>query len=65
LKTLSYAAEAIKSDFDPPSWIDPPFLANLTKDVLESHRWSKLKLMHGYAILFSVAILNMTKNFSI
>jgi hypothetical protein len=27
----NFQSYAKKSDFDPPFWIDPPFLANLTK----------------------------------
>jgi hypothetical protein len=32
---------AEKSDFNPPSWIDPQFLGNLTRCIFESCFWLK------------------------
>jgi hypothetical protein len=41
-KSQSYVE---KSDFDPPSWIDPLFLANLPKYNFESRCWLRYQLI--------------------
>jgi hypothetical protein len=43
LKTLQ--SYALKSDFNPPSWIDPPFSPNLSKYAFKSCCWSKHKFI--------------------
>jgi hypothetical protein len=62
-----------KSDFEPPSWIDPPFLAILTIYEFGSRCWSKYKLIktqcknlvvnsRSYAPLILDAILDIRRH---